>query len=286
MTRYLVLAHQTSASPELVAALREIVAGDAAAEFTLVVPATPPGLLVTPAEGQAREIALRKAAEARDALRESGLQLLDARAGAAAPLEAIREELRRRPGQYDALVISTYPAGISKWLRRDVVEEARREFGLPVTHVVARQHRRAAAETPLTAAPGRAAWDLAGLARWRKKPVTGARGEDLGLVDKILYDYVAGSPVWIGVHAGPLGVRTLLLPAERALPDEDHLTVPYAKEKVADQPHIDVGEGFDSETDEHEMCDYFGLPFDADADIRVLHADDELPGSFRYGGTP
>jgi hypothetical protein len=36
----------------------------------------------------------------------------------------------------DELIISTHPPDRSKWLERGVVERARREVPLPVTHVV------------------------------------------------------------------------------------------------------------------------------------------------------
>jgi hypothetical protein len=53
-----------------------------------------------------------------------------------------REHCRRRvgriPGQrYEAIVLSTLPQGLSRWLRRDVVSRVRREFpSIRVEHVV------------------------------------------------------------------------------------------------------------------------------------------------------
>ena len=44
MARYLVVAHQTASSPELMKAVLGIVKQERAVEFTLVVPATPPGV--------------------------------------------------------------------------------------------------------------------------------------------------------------------------------------------------------------------------------------------------
>jgi hypothetical protein len=48
-----------------------------------------------------------------------------------------------------------------------------------------------------------------------------------------------------------------------------------------DQPHIDVGEGFASLTDEEHVYRYFGLPFDEVRDIRVLRAGQPIPGMQR-----
>jgi hypothetical protein len=50
------------------------------------------------------------------------------------PNQAIEDTLRSFPA--DELVISTHPPERSKWLERGVVERARRDVPLPVTHVV------------------------------------------------------------------------------------------------------------------------------------------------------
>jgi hypothetical protein len=39
-------------------------------------------------------------------------------------------------GNYDEIIISTLPLGISRWLKLDLVSKAR-GLGLPVTHVAA-----------------------------------------------------------------------------------------------------------------------------------------------------
>ena len=50
------------------------------------------------------------------------------------PLQAIEDAMRTFGA--DEIVISTHPAGRSHWLERGLVEEARRRFDLPITHVV------------------------------------------------------------------------------------------------------------------------------------------------------
>jgi hypothetical protein len=50
------------------------------------------------------------------------------------PNQAIEDMLRAFPA--DEVIISTHPPDRSKWLERGVVERARREVPLPVTHVV------------------------------------------------------------------------------------------------------------------------------------------------------
>jgi hypothetical protein len=63
MARYLIVAHQTAGSPELLERVRALAAADPAASFTLLVPATPTGhLLHNWEEGEARQLARRRAA--------------------------------------------------------------------------------------------------------------------------------------------------------------------------------------------------------------------------------
>lgn len=50
---------------------------------------------------------------------------------------AIDDELREHPG-YDAIIISTLPAGLSRWLKMDLPHQAEKRFGLPVVHLVAK----------------------------------------------------------------------------------------------------------------------------------------------------
>jgi hypothetical protein len=50
------------------------------------------------------------------------------------PLTAIEDELRRFAA--DEILISTHPPGRSNWLEAGVVEQARAELDIPVTHVV------------------------------------------------------------------------------------------------------------------------------------------------------
>jgi hypothetical protein len=59
-----------------------------------------------------------------------------ARVGDPSPLQAIDDELREDPA-YDGLIISTLPAGMSRWLRMDVCKEAERRFGKRVIAVTA-----------------------------------------------------------------------------------------------------------------------------------------------------
>ena len=136
MARYVVVAHQTAASSELVAELRDIMARDGQADFTLLVPATPVGNLMVWEEGESLDIAQRTAAEARRTLEQAGIPVSAARVGDHMPVDALLDELRKDPG-YAGIVLSTFPPGVSKWLGMDLPAQIRRKFpNLPVTHVV------------------------------------------------------------------------------------------------------------------------------------------------------
>jgi hypothetical protein len=133
---YLLVAHQTAQSPQLLAAAQELIREDPGAMFVLLVPATPIGDLVVPQEGEMAEVATRRAESARTWLQDAGVRMIDAKTGDPDPLQAIGDELQS--GQrYDAIVLSTLPQGLSRWLRRDVVSRVRREFpSIRVEHVV------------------------------------------------------------------------------------------------------------------------------------------------------
>jgi hypothetical protein len=136
MARHLIVAHQTAGSPELVDRIRQLAERDPEAEFVLLVPATPTSHLLTWEEGEARQLAVLRAREASQALRAAGVEVVAARVGSHSPLEAVGDELRAEPG-YAGIVLSTFPPGLSRWLKVDLPNQLRRRYRLPVEHVVA-----------------------------------------------------------------------------------------------------------------------------------------------------
>jgi hypothetical protein len=54
--------------------------------------------------------------------------------GDAEPLMAVHDAVNL--GEYDEIIISTLPLGVSRWLRLDLVSKVK-AIGLPVTHVLA-----------------------------------------------------------------------------------------------------------------------------------------------------
>ena len=136
MARYLIVAHQTAASAELLRHVGEVAGADPDAQFVLLVPATPTSHLLTWEEGAARDRAARRAQEAAARLRQAGHTVAGWKVGSHSPLEAVGDELMARPG-YDRIVLSTFPPGISRWLKGNLPAILRRRTRLPVDHVVA-----------------------------------------------------------------------------------------------------------------------------------------------------
>ena len=130
----LVVAHQTAATPGLLDAVRER-AGRGPATFHLVVPQQAHGMhkVVDPQDAgvdeaqRVLEVALPKLSEA------AGAEVTGS-VGDAEPLMAIQDAVNL--GDYDEIIVSTLPLGISRWLKLDLVSKAR-GLGLPVTHVAA-----------------------------------------------------------------------------------------------------------------------------------------------------
>ena len=139
MAKYLLVAHQTAERWELLEAAKKLAAQDAHAKFTLLVPATPVGDLMTWEEGEKQEVARARARSAAEALRHHGINLVGVRVGDTDPVLAVDDEYvaGRR---YDAIVISTLPPGLSRWIRMDVVSRLRRSHPrLRLIHVVAKE---------------------------------------------------------------------------------------------------------------------------------------------------
>jgi hypothetical protein len=132
VVRYLVVANQTLAGDQLVARIREC-SQARRSRFHVLVPANRSrgGLFWT--EGEARAVAARRLAEALVPLRALGIDV-DGTVGDERPFLAIRDALRA--GDFDEIILSTLPPGVSRWLHQDLPNRVERAFGLPVHHVI------------------------------------------------------------------------------------------------------------------------------------------------------
>jgi hypothetical protein len=138
----LVVAHQTAATPGLLAAVGNR-ARRGPVKFHLVVPRNPHGMhkVVDPqdtgdSEAQAvLDDALPKLSQAAGSEVTGSL-------GDPEPLMAIHDAINL--GHYDEIIVSTLSPRISRWLKLDLVSKAR-ALGLPVSHVEATDREPAAA---------------------------------------------------------------------------------------------------------------------------------------------
>jgi hypothetical protein len=127
--RILIVANRTAATPTLLERIK-VLAGERPSAFSLLIPDAPKS-------------------ERTDWTMQSALPLLERAAGGPVdgltggedPLEAIRKAVV--DGTYDEIVISTLPARVSKWLRRDLPRRVQ-DLGLPVTVVTPERESRQA----------------------------------------------------------------------------------------------------------------------------------------------
>jgi hypothetical protein len=126
-TRVLVVAHKTAATPRLLDEVR-VRARRSPCQFTLLVP---------------RAYWDPETDHAATTL-ELAIPLLDEAAGAhvegvigdSDPFVAVQQAVEQ--GEFDEIIISTLPARVSRWLRRDLPHRVE-GFGLPVTVITAEE---------------------------------------------------------------------------------------------------------------------------------------------------
>jgi flavin-binding protein dodecin len=152
--RYLVVGNETLSGPRLTQAILERI-GAGPSEFHVLVPCTPsriPGhaslALGDPLTGYIDPNAITTAQLDDDAHDRASARLRDfidqitdlggqvtGEVGGADPLRAVQQVLYR--STFDEIILSTLPAGISRWLRMDLAARLRRTTDVPVTHLEA-----------------------------------------------------------------------------------------------------------------------------------------------------
>jgi hypothetical protein len=125
MSRVLIVAHRTAATPPLLAAVRER-AAQSPCEFTLLVP-RPYWDADTEESALTLELAL-------PLLDEAAGGHVEGLVGETDPFAAVQGALQRT--RFDEIIVSTLPTHVSHWLRLDLPARVRR-LGVPVTVVTA-----------------------------------------------------------------------------------------------------------------------------------------------------
>lgn len=150
-TRVLVVANRTADSPGLIEALRRQ-AERAPTGFTLLVPAVPHGLAWAADMKAGWSEAVARAERAAARIRQAGLGLEDVIVGDPDPFAAVGDVLHAR--EFDEVIVSVLPRGLSKWLALGLPARLRRSIDLPVTQVTAHPRRapaRQSAPEPIAA---------------------------------------------------------------------------------------------------------------------------------------
>jgi hypothetical protein len=128
----LVVANRTLGGIKLLATVRER-AASGGARFRLVVPQSKPSAGLVIYDEAVRESAQVRVDLAMSLLADEGIEA-SGEVGDSDPFLATMDAIaERRP---DEVILSTYPAIHSGWLRRDLVERIRNASGLPVEHIV------------------------------------------------------------------------------------------------------------------------------------------------------
>lgn len=131
----MIVAYQTVGGAPLRQAIDDVLKRDPAAEFRLLVPATRTQHLFTWTEGESNAVARSKADAAAERLTESGVPLNGVTVGDPDPFVAVERELEAN-SEIEAIIVSTFPPGLSRWLRADLPRRLEKRTGIPVTHVV------------------------------------------------------------------------------------------------------------------------------------------------------
>ncbi len=135
MASHLVVGNQTLGSRELFEELRKRAEAETPCRIHVVVPQTPLDHYRHPVEGASETVAEHRLSVA---IEEFGR--LDAEVtgsiGDERPLKAVEDAVAN--GDYDEVILSTFPEGISRWLSADLTHQVQRHVQVPVMHVVAK----------------------------------------------------------------------------------------------------------------------------------------------------
>jgi GABA permease len=131
--RYLVVANQTLAGHHLFEYVRKCLAAGPCWFFVLV-PATPIHEQIEWTADEARALARRRLVGALARFEAEGATATGA-VGDPSPLRAVADLLREE--QFEEIILSTLPAGTSRWLHQDLPTRLARVSGCIVTHLVA-----------------------------------------------------------------------------------------------------------------------------------------------------
>jgi hypothetical protein len=133
VARYLVVANQTLGGDVLLARLRELTAAGQN-EIHVLVPASADPTHAFHDGDADRRLAQERLDEAKSRLAELDVDITG-EVGDHRPVDAVGDVLRRGE-RFDRIIVSTLPAGVSRWLRLDAISRIERAVDIPVEHVI------------------------------------------------------------------------------------------------------------------------------------------------------
>jgi len=137
MPRYLIVAHRTLGGAHLMEHVKALRAAGPC-RFHLLVPVEHP--MGAWSDGEVQAAARRTLQAGLDAFHEERI-IADGEIGDPNPVYAVGVVLRREgEDAFDGIILSTLPAGPSRWLHLDVPSRMRKEFpDIEITHLVAEE---------------------------------------------------------------------------------------------------------------------------------------------------
>ncbi|MFZ4186467.1 DUF2382 domain-containing protein [Streptomyces pseudogriseolus] len=112
-------------------------------------------------------------------------------------------------------------------------------------------------------------------------PVYDGDGNKIGDAKHVFLDDASGRPEWVTVKTGMFGSSESFVPIRDASLVQDHLEVPYPKDKVKGAPSVDIDAGGHLSVDEeHRLYEYYGINWDS-----VLGDPKDSGGTMGQAGT-
>lgn len=103
-------------------------------------------------------------------------------------------------------------------------------------------------------------WTRDRLDEIKDREVVDRNGEKIGTVDEVFVDADTNQPEWIGLGTGIFGMSKKFVPIQELSLEGDAVKAPYDKEKVKNEPDIEVtDEGEITRREEAKLCEYFGV---------------------------
>ncbi|AJF69291.1 DUF2382 domain-containing protein [Streptomyces vietnamensis] len=94
-------------------------------------------------------------------------------------------------------------------------------------------------------------------------PVYDTEGKKVGEARHVFVDDATGRPAWVTVKTGLFGTSESFVPIKDASMVDDHLKVPYPKDRIKDAPRVDVDRGGHLDAgEEQRLYAYYGIAWD------------------------